>query len=116
MTPLNIRKGCHCTPSMLRERAIAMRESFSPWGRWPKGPDEGRSFTLTRRFAAPSPRESVAKLGICSLLKLELSCRRAPTGTDSEFCNTLQREKDLASAPPAHHFSGWCNLTYLCAL
>src|SRR5262245_5884494 len=31
--------------------------SPSPYGiRWPEGPDEGRSFALTRRFAAPSPR------------------------------------------------------------
>src|SRR5215831_9693885 len=31
--------------------------SPSPSGRrWPEGPDEGRSCTLTRRFAAPSPR------------------------------------------------------------
>src|SRR5262252_4538738 len=31
--------------------------SPSPLGRrWPEGPDEGRSLTLTRRFAAPSPR------------------------------------------------------------
>src|SRR5215813_2042278 len=36
--------------------AIARRESFSHWEKVPEGPDEGRSFALTRRFAAPSPR------------------------------------------------------------
>src|SRR5215510_15554714 len=47
---------------------------------------------LTRVF--PLLRESVAKLGIRSLLKLRTETHplfvRAPTGTDSEFCNTLR--------------------------
>src|SRR5215470_2435523 len=39
---------------MLRTKDWA---SPSPSGRrWPEGPDEGQSFALTRRFAAPSPK------------------------------------------------------------
>src|SRR5262249_32705838 len=34
---------------------IVFIDSFSLGRRWPEGPDEGRSFALTRRFAAPSP-------------------------------------------------------------
>src|SRR5262249_29045412 len=47
--------------------------SPSPFGRrWPEGPDEGRSFALTRRFAAPSPR------GRGTSRKSMKSCRPLP--------------------------------------
>src|SRR5215831_9805168 len=67
---------------------------------------------LTRRFAPPSPRESVAKLGIRYLLSYEMSCRRAIFPSLHHRKEGWLRHQENFAKPPKQTRPGWFSFLF----